>query len=42
MKVLLVNHLLDAVKTAREEANNLPVDPVKVGNAVLGYVFAGK
>lgn len=37
-----VSKLLDAVKTAREEANNLEVHPVKVGSAVLGYIFAGK
>lgn len=34
--------LLDSVKTAREEANNLEVRPVKVGAAVLGYIFDGR
>jgi hypothetical protein len=34
--------LLDAVKTAREEANNLEVRPVKVGAALLGYIFDGR
>ena len=37
-----VNKLLDSVKTAREEANNLDVPPVKVGNTLLGYIFAAK
>jgi hypothetical protein len=37
-----VNKLLDAVKTAREEANGLEVSPIKVGNTVLGYIFAAK
>jgi hypothetical protein len=37
-----VRKLLDAVKTAREEANGLEVKPQKVGAAVLGYVFEGR
>src|SRR5262245_35016656 len=34
--------LLDATKTAREEANSHDVHPVKVGSAVLGFIFAGR
>jgi hypothetical protein len=34
--------LADAVKSAREEANGLEATRVKVGNAVLGYVFDGR
>ena len=34
--------LLDAVRTAREEANALEVKPVQVGAAVLGFVFNGR
>ena len=34
--------LLDAVKSAREEANNLEVRPVKVGAALLGFIFNGR
>src|SRR5262249_32467812 len=37
-----VGKLLDAVKVAREEANNHDVHGVKVGGTVLGYIFAGK
>jgi hypothetical protein len=37
-----VNKLLDGVKTAREEANNMDVKSVKVGAAILGFVFSGK
>jgi hypothetical protein len=37
-----VRKLLDAVKVAREEANNLEVRGVKVGAALLGYVFDGR
>jgi hypothetical protein len=37
-----VRKLLDAVKSAREEANGLEVKPHKVGAAVLGYVFDGR
>lgn len=37
-----VEKLLDAVKTAREEANSLEVQPIKVGAALLGYLFTGK
>ncbi len=34
--------LLDAVKAAREDANGQDVRPVKVGAAVLGFIFDGK
>ena len=34
-----VRALQDAVKTAREEANSRDVDPKKVGEAVLDYIF---
>jgi hypothetical protein len=34
--------LQDAVKTAREEANGMEVRGVKVGAALLGYVFEGR
>ncbi len=34
-----VENLQEAVKFAREEANGLEVDDVKVGEAVLGYIF---
>jgi hypothetical protein len=34
--------LLDAVKVAREEANNLEVRGVKVGAALLGFIFDGR
>jgi len=37
-----VNKLLDAVKSAREEANGMEVHSVKVGATLLGFVFAGK
>jgi hypothetical protein len=37
-----VRKLLDAVRTAREEANGLDVKPVQVGAAVLGFVFNGR
>src|SRR5262245_4624791 len=36
-----VRKLLDAVKSAREEANGLEVHPQKVGAALLSYVFDG-
>jgi hypothetical protein len=36
-----VRKLLDAVKSAREEANGLEVQPQKVGAALLSYVFDG-
>jgi hypothetical protein len=36
-----VRKLLDAVKSAREEANNLEVKPQKVAAALLPYVFEG-
>ncbi|HEY0757522.1 MAG TPA: hypothetical protein VGD98_26465 [Ktedonobacteraceae bacterium] len=35
-----VEKLQEAVKFAREEANNLEVEDVKTGEAVLGYLFA--
>jgi hypothetical protein len=35
-----VEKLQEAVKFAREEANNLEVEDVKVGEAFLGYLFA--
>jgi hypothetical protein len=34
--------LLESVKTAREEANNMEVRSVKVGAALLGYIFDGR
>jgi hypothetical protein len=34
--------LLDAVKVAREEANNLEVRGMKVGSALLGFIFDGR
>ena len=34
--------LLDAVKAAREEANGMEVRNVKVGAALLGYIFDGR
>lgn len=37
-----VRKLLDAVKSAREEANALEVKPQKVGTALLGYIFDGR
>jgi hypothetical protein len=37
-----VSKLLDAVRTAREEANSVEIKNVKVGAAVLGFVFNGK
>jgi hypothetical protein len=37
-----VRKLLDAVKSAREEANGIEVKPQKVGAAILGYVFDGR
>jgi hypothetical protein len=37
-----VRKLADAVKAAREEANGLDVKTQKVGERVLGYVFAGR
>ena len=36
-----VRKLLDAVKSAREEANGLEVKPQKVGTALLGWIFEG-
>lgn len=35
-----VEKLQEAVKFAREEANNLEVEDVKTGEAILGYLFA--
>ena len=35
-----VEKLQEAVKFAREEANNLEVEDIKTGEAVLGYLFA--
>jgi hypothetical protein len=35
-----VEKLQEAVKFAREEANNLEVEEVKTGEAILGYLFA--
>jgi len=35
-----VEKLQEAVKFAREEANNLEVEDVKTGEAVLSYLFA--
>ncbi len=37
-----VRKLSDAVKSAREEANNLEIKPQKVGNALLGYIFENR
>ena len=37
-----VNKLVDAVKSAREDANGLEVKPIKLGNSLLAYVFQGK
>jgi hypothetical protein len=37
-----VRKLLDAIKSAREEANNLEVKPQKVGAALLGWIFDGR
>jgi hypothetical protein len=37
-----VRKLVDAVKTAREEANGLDVKPQKVGASLLGWIFDGK
>lgn len=37
-----VRKLLDAVKSAREEANGLEVQPQKVGAALLSFVFDGR
>ena len=34
--------LIEAVKTAREEANGMEVRGVKVGAALLGYIFDGR
>jgi hypothetical protein len=34
--------LLESVKTAREEANNMDVRGVKIGAALLGYIFDGR
>jgi hypothetical protein len=34
--------LLDAVKSAREEANGLEVKPQKIGATMLGWIFNGK
>lgn len=36
-----VNNLLDAVKTARTEANTTVVTDVRLASELLGYVFAG-
>lgn len=35
-----VRALQDAVRSAREEANNLEVEKQKIGESILGYVFA--
>ncbi len=35
-----VEKLQTAVKFAREEANNIEVNEQKIGDAVLGYLFA--
>jgi hypothetical protein len=37
-----VRKLLDAVKCAREEANNLEVKPQKIGATLLGWIFDGR
>ena len=37
-----VRKLLDAVKSAREEANGQEVQPQKHGSALLSYVFDGR
>ena len=37
-----VRKLLDAVKSAREEANGLEVKPQKVGATLLGWIFDGR
>jgi hypothetical protein len=37
-----VRKLLDAVKSAREEANGIEVKPQKVGATLLGFVFDGR
>jgi hypothetical protein len=37
-----VRKLLDAVKSAREEANNLEVKPQKNGATLLGWIFDGR
>ncbi|MFL5515427.1 MAG: hypothetical protein ACJ8DJ_04670 [Gemmatimonadales bacterium] len=37
-----IRKLADAVKLAREEANNIEVKSVRVGAAVLGYVLDGR
>lgn len=38
---LRVNKLIDAVKVAREEANETRVEDVRVGKKFLGYIFSG-
>ena len=35
-----VEKLQEAVKYAREEANNIEADEQKMGERVLGYIFA--
>lgn len=35
-----IEKLQTAVKFAREEANSIPVEDAKIGEAVLGYIFA--
>jgi len=35
-----VERLQEAVKFAREEANSLEVEDVKVGEKILGFLFA--
>lgn len=37
--VVRIKKLIEAVKTAREQANLLEADPVKTGDAVFNYVF---
>jgi hypothetical protein len=37
-----VRKLLDAVKSAREEANGLEVKPQKIGATLLGWIFDGR
>lgn len=38
--LMRVEKLQEAVKFAREEANNMEVEDVKTGEAILGYLFA--
>ena len=33
--------LMQAVKTARDEANTLPVTKQKIAGSILGYIFSG-